>query len=454
MGLGDAWCGGVSGAVPGFESPRAATEALYRLSCDIGGVHFDDVARNVAWTTETGWGRLELTINLAKPEKDPRAIAAAGQRDREAGQRDRGTSPRDARPHPDCQLCFAAEDLVRGDGRGGLAAPQGWPATDFARRNPPVMPIELGGRPWGLWFSPYAYFDRHCIAGNAEHVPMRVDSRSIGRLLDFVDLFPHYFVGSNADLPIVGGSILAHDHFQGGAHEFPLDRAPVVRRASFSDATLAGVGLGVVRWPLTVLRLECDDRDLLAAAAARVVDAWGSYGDPAVGIVARDADGTPHNTVTPFAHRIDRGADSAPGYRLDLALRCNVTSDEHPLGVFHPHAGLHHIKRENIGLIEVAGLAILPGRLKRELDAVAHAFAGQYARLADDELTAKHAGWALEVASRRPELYDCHAVGFDEARAILYEEVGQVFARVLEDCGVFKWDAAGRDALDRFLGSL
>ena len=414
------------------------TDELYRLSCDLGGVHLEDVARNVAWTCRTRWGELELTINLAKPEKDPRAIAAAA------------SAPAAAA----CQLCFSDEDLVRAvDGR--LVRPKGWPATDFARRNPPVLPIDLGGDPWGLWFSPYAYYEQHCIAANRAHVPMHVDRENLCRLLDFVDLFPHYFIGSNAGLPVVGGSILAHDHFQGGMHEFPLDRAPVVQGLSFRDPRLACVEAGVVRWPLTVLRLECSDRDLLLEAAAHVVETWEGHSDPSVGVTARDPDGTPHNAVTPFAHRLGGPAtDGAPLYRLDLALRCNVTSEEHPLGVFHPHAELHHIKRENIGLIEVAGLAILPGRLKRELDAVAEAFDGASATMLQGELTAKHAGWALDVASRHPELYDCRSIGAAAIRGVLYEEVGQVFARVLEDCGVFKWDACGSDALGRFLAEL
>jgi UDPglucose--hexose-1-phosphate uridylyltransferase len=263
-----------------------------------------------------------------------------------------------------------------------------------------VVPVELGGERWGFQYSPYAYFEEHCIAMSAEHRPMHVDRASISCLLDFVDLFPHYFVGSNADLPIVGGSILSHDHFQGGRHEFAMTRADVVE--DFEMPGFADVTAGVLKWPLTVLRLSSPDRAQLLAAATHVLDAWRSWTDESVGVVAFSADGTPHNTVTPICRR--RGE----AYELDLALRCNVTTDEHPLGVFHPHADKWHVKKENIGLIEVMGLAILPPRLEEKIES--------------GELTR--------------------------------EEIGRVFAGVLEDAGVFKWDEAGRAALGRFIASL
>jgi UDPglucose--hexose-1-phosphate uridylyltransferase len=269
-----------------------------------------------------------------------------------------------------------------------------------ARQNLRIVPIELGGERWGFQYSPYAYFEEHCIAMSSEHRPMHVDRKAIGCLLDFVDLFPHYFVGSNADLPIVGGSILSHDHFQGGRHEFPMVRARVVEEVRL--AAFPGVEAGVIEWPLSVLRLACDDRDVLLEAAVYVLDAWRGWSDPSVGIVAVTPDGTPHNTVTPICRMRDGR------YELDLALRCNITTDEHPLGVFHPHEDKWHVKKENIGLIEVMGLAILPPRLEAEM----------------------------------------------EAGRLTREEIGRVFGAVLEDAGVFKWDEQGRAALDRFLASL
>jgi UDPglucose--hexose-1-phosphate uridylyltransferase len=271
-----------------------------------------------------------------------------------------------------------------------------------------------------------------------EHRPMRIDEACLARLIDFTALFGHYFIGSNADLPIVGGSILSHDHFQGGLSDFPMERAPLA--SEFSMKAFPQVHAGVVKWPLSVIRLESDDRDQLLAAAVHVLSAWRRYDDAQAGVVARSGL-TPHNTVTPIACRV-QGA-----YRLDLALRCNITSREHPLGVFHPHAELHHIKRENIGLIEVMGLAILPPRLKRELAAVASALVGGR-DLAADELTSSHAAWARDVARRHAEL---DASNVDR---ILEDEVAEVFAHVLEDAGVFKWDEAGRAAQQRFIESL
>ena len=368
------------GALTADGGPQAATDWFYRLCCDVDYVRESAIARNVAWTTDTRWGELEITINKSKPEKDPRDIAAAGAAP--AGE-----------AYPSCQLC------VQNEGYSGRPAadPHG---THPARQNLRIVPIELGGERWGFQYSPYAYFEEHCIAMSAEHRPMHVDRASIGCLLDFVDTFPHYFVGSNADLPIVGGSILSHDHFQGGRHEFPMTRARIVQPVRL--AAFPGVEAGVLEWPLTVLRLACEDRGSLLEAAVYVLDAWRAWSDPSVGVVAVSPDGTPHNTVTPICRMRDGR------YELDLALRCNVTTDEHPLGVFHPHEDKWHVKKENIGLIEVMGLAILPPRLEAEM----------------------------------------------EAGRLTRDEIGRVFGGVLEDAGVFKWDDEGRAALARFLQSL
>ena len=360
--------------------PLAATDWFYRLCCDVRYVREAAIARNVSWTTPTRWGELEITINLSKPEKDPAAIAAAG------------SAPTGSQ-YPACQLCV---ENVGYYGRGAQAAFGAHPA----RQNLRVVPLSLGGETWGFQYSPYASFEEHCIAMSTEHRPMVVSRANMTRLLDFVDQLPHYFVGSNADLPIVGGSILSHDHFQGGRHVFAMMQAEVaqeVRLQAYPDVACA-----VLRWPLTVLRLRCADRARLLEVAWQLTCAWRGWTDRTVGIVARDADGTPHNTVTPIARRVDGG------YELCLALRCNVTSEAHPLGVFHPHEDKWHVKKENIGLIEVMGMAILPPRLLGDL----------------------------------------------EAGTLTRDGVGQVFAGVLEDAGVFKWDVEGRAALGRFLASL
>ena len=429
-------------ALRATEGPRAATDAFYRLCCDAGYVRRAAIARNVKWRTPTRWGDLEITINLSKPEKDPREIAAAG------------AAPADGKKYPACQLCIENEGYP---GRGAAAAGGAHPA----RQNLRIVPIELGGERWGLQYSPYAYYGEHCIAMSSRHRPMHVDARTLGCLLDFVDLLPHYFVGSNADLPIVGGSILAHDHFQGGAHEFPMMRARTAR--TFDIAGHPRVSCEVLEWPLSVLRLRAASREDLAKAASHVIDAWRGYSDASVGVVARTEDGVPHNTVTPVVRRVDGdGGIGGTTYEAYLALRCNATSAEHPLGVFHPHAEYHHIKRENIGLIEVMGLAILPGRLVRELACVR----GELLEAARDDrdgewlqkrLEARgdgraHATWAAEVLDRRRT--ELVAADEEAATALLREEVGHVFGHVLEDAGVFKWDGEGRAAQDRFLDAL
>lgn len=403
--------------------PKAATDWFYQLCCDAGYVRRSAIARNVKWSTPTRWGDLEITINLSKPEKDPREIAAAG------------VAANDGEKYPACQLCIENEGYP---GRAASAPGGAHPA----RQNLRIIPLELDGERWGLQYSPYAYFNEHCIAMSAHHRPMHIDRATLGCLLDFVDTVPHYFIGSNADLPIVGGSILSHDHFQGGAHEFPMMRAATAE--TFAMAAHPNVGGEVLEWPLSVLRLTAASRDELLGACVHVIDAWRSWSDVAAGVIARDEDGTPHNTVTPVIRRVGER------YEAYLALRCNVTTSEHPLGVFHPHAEYHHIKRENIGLIEVMGLAILPPRLVPELEAVrGHLLAGDLDALEADDLTASHATWARDVYARRAaELTP------EGALDVLHEEVGAVFGRVLENAGVFKWDEAGRAAQRRFLDSL
>lgn len=409
------------------DGAEAATDWFYRMCCDARYVRTAAIAKNIGWTSPTQWGDLEITINLSKPEKDPKAIAAAG------------AAPATGDVYPACQLCMENEGYRgRGAGEANGAHP--------ARQNLRIVPITLGGEHWGLQYSPYAYFNEHCIAMSAEHRLMHVDRENMGRLLDFVDLFPHYFVGSNADLPIVGGSILSHDHFQGGRHVFPMMKAQVA--SSFSMDGFPSVECSVVRWPLSVLKLAACDREQLLDAAAHVLDVWRDWSDEAVGVVA-ESNGERHNTITPVACR------EGENYVLYLALRCNVTTDEHPLGVFHPHAEWHHIKKENIGLIEVMGLAILPPRLVDELGAVERhlvELSGEPAALAkaleEDALSAPHAAWALELA-------EAHGpITADTVEDVVHAGVGEVFGHVLEDAGVYKWDDEGRAAQQRFIDAL
>ncbi len=409
------------------EGPEAATDWFYRMCCDARYVRTAAIAKNIGWTAPTAWGDLEITINLSKPEKDPKAIAAAG------------AAPATDDVYPACQLCMENEGYR---GRGAGEAHGAHPA----RQNLRIVPITLGDEHWGLQYSPYAYFNEHCIAMSAEHRLMHVDRENMARLMDFVELFPLYFVGSNADLPIVGGSILSHDHFQGGRYVFPMMKAPVA--GTFKMDAFPQVSCAVLRWPLSVLKLTSTDREQLLDAAAHVLDVWRGWSDEAVGIVAQ-SDGERHNTITPVATR------EGDSYVLYLALRCNITTEEHPLGVFHPHAQWHHIKKENIGLIEVMGLAILPPRLVDELGAVKQhlvELAGQPEALAvaleADPLSAPHAAWACELAAAHPE------VSAETVEDIVRAGVGEVFGHVLEDAGVYKWDDEGRAAQQRFIDAL
>ena len=389
------------------ESALAATDWFYAFSCDTNYIRRDRIARDKKWVYKGPYGALDITINLSKPEKDPRAIAAA----KLLPQTD----------YPKCQLCAENEGYA-----GRLNHP--------GRSNHRLVPLKIAGEDWFFQYSPYVYYNEHCIVFNSRHIPMKVDRAAFEKLFSFLTQFPHYFVGSNADLPIVGGSILSHDHFQGGHYEFAMARADVEEPYSFRD--FPDVKAGIVRWPMSVLRLRGADPGRVIDLAERVLTEWRGYSDESVFVLA-ETDGVPHNTITPIGRR--RGED----YELDLVLRNNITTDEFPLGVYHPHQELHHIKKENIGLIEVMGLAVLPARLLTELDAVKKAMLSG-ADLRADEQTAAHADWAEEILARRP-------VNEENAEQVLQEEVGVVFEKVLEDAGVFKRDEKGRAAFRRFL---
>ena len=387
-------------------SPQEATDWYYTFSCDTDYIRRYRIAKDLRWTYESEYGDLDITINLSKPEKDPKAIAAAK------------NAPQSG--YPKCQLCKENEGYA-----GRLNHP--------ARANHRIIPITIAGSEWYLQYSPYVYYNEHCIVFNGQHVPMKIDQAAFDKLLDFVTAFPHYFVGSNADLPIVGGSILSHEHFQGGHYTFAMEKAPVetpVYFAGFED-----VQAGLVKWPMSVIRLDGEDSKRLSQLAEKILKAWRSYSDEKCGIVAFD--GEPHNTITPIARR--RGSL----YELDLVLRCNITTEEHPLGVFHPHADKHHIKKENIGLIEVMGLAVLPSRLKGELTDLAEKIVSG-ADLRGDPIQSKHADWVEELKKR-------YIFTEENAMATLMQETGRVFTQVLEDAGVYKRTPEGKDAFLRFV---
>ncbi len=392
------------------DDPQRATDWFYRFSQDTNYIRRDRIAKDVKWNYVSDYGELDITINLSKPEKDPRDIAAAKARPQSG--------------YPRCALCAENE---------GYAGRRNHPA----RQNHRILPITLDGSQWYLQYSPYVYYNEHCIALNAEHCPMHIDAVTFRRLLDFVTIFPHYFIGSNADLPIVGGSILSHDHCQGGRYTFAMEKAPVERELRF--AAFPEVRGGIVRWPMSVIRLTSENRAQLLSLAERILTLWRGYSDPESGVLAQTG-GAAHNTITPIARR--RGA----AYEMDLVLRCNITTPEFPLGVFHPHPELHHIKKENIGLIEVMGLAVLPARLKKELAGVREAILSG-ADLRRDATLAKHAEWVEDLQKR-------HTFTPENTEEILRQEVGAVFTRVLEDAGVFKRTEQGRRAFDRFLASI
>lgn len=377
------------------QSPKAATDWYYKLSCDSDYIRRYRIARDVKWVTATEYGDLDITINLSKPEKDPKAIAAA-KNAKQSG-------------YPKCMLCKECEGY-----KGRLNFP--------ARQNHRVIPVTINNTDWCMQYSPYVYYNEHCIVFNAEHTPMAINTATFRKLLDFVKLFPHYFVGSNADLPIVGGSILSHDHFQGGNYTFAMAKAPIDTDLSFEGFN--DVKAGIVKWPMSVIRLSCPDTDRLIALADKILTAWRGYTDENAFIFA-ETDGTPHNTITPIARK------NGDNFELDLVLRNNITTDEHPMGVYHPHAELHHIKKENIGLIEVMGLAVLPARLKNEMALLKTAIL-ENRDISCDEVLEKHAAWAEEIKQKYND------INKDNIDKIIEDEIGLVFAKVLSHAGVFK----------------
>lgn len=393
------------------ESPEAATDYYYKLSKDSDYIRRYRVCKDMKWIAPTKYGDLDITINLSKPEKDPKAIAAA-RNAKQAG-------------YPKCLLCRENEGYA-----GRINHP--------ARQNHRIIPVAINGSQWGFQYSPYVYYNEHCIVFNSKHVPMKIEHATFCKLFDFVKQFPHYFVGSNADLPIVGGSILSHDHFQGGHYEFAMAKAPVEK--TFTVKGYEDVAAGLVKWPMSVIRLSGRDTDRIIALADVILEKWRGYTDEAAFIYAY-TDNEPHNTITPIARK--RGDN----FELDLVLRNNITTEEHPLGVFHPHAKLHHIKKENIGLIEVMGLAVLPARLKGEMADLKEAvLAGR--NLRDSEELEKHADWVEEFLPKYEKIDESN---IDD---IIEKEIGLVFMEVLEDAGVYKRTEEGMKAFDRFIGSL
>lgn len=392
-------------------SPEAATAYYYKFSQDSDYIRRYRIKKDQKWTVDTAYGTLDITINLSKPEKDPKAIAAA-----------RNSA---ASSYPKCQLCMENEGYA---GR----------ADHPARENHRIIPITINDSDWGFQYSPYVYYNEHCIVFNGKHTPMKIERNTFVKLFDFIKLFPHYFLGSNADLPIVGGSILSHDHFQGGHYTFAMAKAPVIR--SFTVKGYEDVTAGIVKWPLSVIRLQCADESRIIDLADHILRTWRGYTDPDAFIFA-ETDRQPHNTITPIARK--RG----DLYELDLTLRNNITTEEHPLGVYHPHAALHHIKKENIGLIEVMGLAVLPARLKSELELLKeYILEGKDIRSNDS--IEKHVDWVDEFLPNYPEI---NASNVEE---ILQQEVGKVFCQVLEDAGVYKCTPEGMEAFERFTNTL
>ena len=393
------------------ESAEKATEWYYKFSQDTDYIRRYRIKKDQRWKADTQYGDLDITINLSKPEKDPKAIAAA-KNAKQSG-------------YPKCLLCIENE---------GYAGRVNHPA----RQNHRVIPIEINSSKWGFQYSPYVYYNEHCIVFNSEHIPMKIDHAAFCKLFDFVKQFPHYFLGSNADLPIVGGSILSHDHFQGGHYEFAMAKAGVEK--SFVVKGFEDVDAGIVKWPMSVIRLACSDSTRVIALADVILEKWRGYTDEAAFVYAY-TDGEPHNTITPIARKRNGK------YELDLVLRNNITTEEHPLGVYHPHAELHHIKKENIGLIEVMGLAVLPARLKDEMETLADAIVNKK-DIRADETIAKHADWTEEFLPKYQEVTKENVVD------ILHKEIALVFSKVLEHAGVYKRDEEGQKAFDQFVVSL
>ena len=392
------------------EGPKKATDWYYDFSCNSNYIRRDRIKKDLKWVADTDFGKLDITVNLSKPEKDPKAIAAA-KLAKQSG-------------YPNCLLCKENEGYA-----GRVNSP--------ARQNHRVIPMMINNTPWMMQYSPYVYYNEHCIVFNQQHTPMAINKATFRKLLDFVGLFPHYFVGSNADLPIVGGSILSHDHFQGGNYEFPMARAEIEQKLEFDG--FEEIEAGIVNWPMSVIRIKSENTDRLVELADKILLAWRGYTDETAFIFA-ETEGTPHNTITPIARFRDGK------FELDLVLRNNITTAEHPLGVYHPHAELHHIKKENIGLIEVMGLAVLPARLKEEMAALETAMV-KGEDMTQNELTEKHAEWAKEILKNRE-------VTAENAAEILREEIGKVFGKVLADAGVYKCTEKGRADFNKFINSV
>ncbi len=393
------------------KSPVEATDYFYKLSQDSDYIRRYRIKKDMKWVVDTEYGPLDVTINLSKPEKDPKAIAAAKLMKQSS--------------YPKCLLCKENE---------GYAGRVNHPARDNHR----IIPITVNEQAWGFQYSPYVYYNEHCIVFCGEHIPMKVDRSTFVKLFDFIKLFPHYFLGSNADLPIVGGSILTHDHFQGGNYTFAMAKAPMEKM--FTVPGFEDVETGIVKWPLSVIRTRCKDEKRLIELGEKILNAWRAYTDEAAYIFA-ETDGEPHNTITPIARKV------GDMYELDLTLRNNITTEECPLGLYHPHNELHHIKKENIGLIEVMGLAVLPSRLKDEI-----ALLGEYIvegrDIRSEESIAKHADWVEEFIGAYSN------VTKENVEDILKAEIGKVFKKVLEDAGVYKCTEEGREAFMRFVNSL
>jgi UDPglucose--hexose-1-phosphate uridylyltransferase len=389
-------------------SPKEATDYYYKLSQDSDYIRRYRVKKDKKWKAETEYGTLDITINLSKPEKDPRDIAKA-----------KLLKPSG---YPKCLLCKENEGYA-----GGLNHP--------ARQNHRIIPLQIDGQPWGFQYSPYVYYNEHCIVFNSEHIPMKIDRSAFQKLFSFVRQFPHYTIGSNADLPIVGGSILSHEHFQGGNYEFPMARAKV--EETFTIQGFEEVSVGIVKWPMSVLRLAGEDENRLVDLGDKILTAWRGYSDGAAEIFS-ETEGEPHNTITPIVRK--RGKV----YELDLVLRNNRTTKEHPLGLFHPHAKLHHIKKENIGLIEVMGLAVLPARLKGEMELLAE-YILEKKDIRSCESIEKHADWVERFLPKYSEITK------ETIDGILEKEIGLVFSKVLEDAGVYKRTKKGREEFKKFV---
>ncbi len=401
-------------------SAKAATDYYYKLSCDSNYIRRARIKKDMKWTSETEFGTLDITINLSKPEKDPKAIAAA-KLAKQSG-------------YPKCLLCKENEGYA-----GRINHP--------ARQNHRIIPVTINNSEWFFQYSPYVYYNEHCIVFNAQHTPMKIERATFGKLLDFVTQFPHYFVGSNADLPIVGGSILSHDHFQGGNYEFAMAKAPIEKEIAFSG--FEDVTARIVKWPMSVIRIRAAKKERLIELADKILLAWRGYSDEAAFILA-ETDGEPHNTITPIARR--RGED----FELDLVLRNNITTEEHPLGVYHPHAKLHHIKKENIGLIEVMGLAVLPARLKDEMASLEQAML-KGADIRQDETLSIHADWVEEFLPKYGYSMGTALEGkvtAEKLHEIIQTEIGLVFNEVLLDAGVYKCTDEGRKAFQKFVDSV